>query len=325
MQGSRALRSAAVVILIFAAFMAGRSSVSPSKTREAAEATKTRHPQKLSAITPASSDKGAGRPNLQPASTQPTDPPLADQIDADLKRVAEFLAAAANETGDFSALSGTIAAWMDYDPEEAIAWLATGDRRDEILRIMFVAWGSKNPDTALAWLAANRETDRYQSAAFGLAGNLPSEEALQIAGTLDDPSHRAVIWAEAGVGLFADDQDAALERLAAAGFPDELERLTVKSWRRALSNISKRNAQNLASVFSSAIAAGAEFQGNSSEEIARELVAGITGAASFAKTRFQVPELSEQEIARAIENIEFVGQNTGQNQFNYNPAPDEDL
>jgi hypothetical protein len=325
MLGSRAFRSAVVVGSIFAAFIVGRSSVRPSKTSEPVEATKTRHPQSLSAITPASSDKRAERPDHQPASTQRTDPPLADQIDADLKKIAEFLAAAANEPGDLRALSETIAAWMDYDPEEAIAWLATGDRRDEILRIMFVAWGSKNPDAALAWLAANRDTDRYQSAAFGLARNLPSEEALQIAETLDEASHRAVIWAEAGVGLFAADQDAALERLAAAEFPDELERLTANSWRRALSNQSKRNAQNLASVFSSAVAAGAEFQGNSSEEIARELVAGITGGGSYDKIRFQVPELSEQEIARAIENIEFVGQDVGQNQFNYDPAPDEDL
>ena len=322
MQGSRALGSAAVVILIFAAFMVGRASVSPTETRAPAEATPTARPQKLSAIIPARTD-GTGLPERQrpSAATQPTDPAPEAQIDANLATVANFLSTAAGQIGDNGVLAETIAAWMDHDPDEAINWLANGDRGAEILPTMFVIWGQQNPSAALAWLAANRDTDRYPHAAFGLAGNLESEEALQLAETLNDPPRRATIWTVAGRALYADDQDAALERLAAAEFPDELERLTINSWRQALSNKSKRNAQNLASVFSAAVAAGAEFQGNSSEEITRELVAGVTGAGPFATTRFQVPTLSDTEIAHAIENLEFAGQN----QLNYNPAPEEDL
>ena len=322
MQGSRALRSGVVAISILAAFLVGRSSVRPSGPGETLEISRVEPPQKLSAITPADSElprRSASRDAS--ADTRLTDPPMASQIDDDLRTVAEFLSAAASKSGDLRDLAETISAWIDHDPDEAIDWLATGHRRDEILTMMFQVWGHNDPSAALSWLETNRETNRYEHAATGLASTLDSEEALKLAETLSDPSSRAMVWTEAGAELYAHDQEASLERLAAADFPDELERLMVKSWKQRLSNKSKRNAQNLASVFSSAVAAGANFEGQSSDEIARELVAGITGADSYSTTKFQVPKMSEAEIAHAIENLEFVGQN----QLNYAPTPDEDL
>lgn len=323
MQGSRALSFAVVAILIFAAFMIGRSSVRPTETSGPPKLSHTERPQKLSAITrvaPGSS----GHPDRQGASTgtRQTSPSPVGQIDADLETVAEFLSAAASEPGDLRALFRTIAAWMDHDPDEAIDWLASGDRRDEVIRMMFEAWGRQSPSAALAWLKANRESDRYQHAAFGLAGHLASEDALQLAETLNDPSRRAAIWTEAGVALYANNQDAALERLDAAEFPDELEHLTIRSWKQGLSNISKRNAQNLASVYSAARAAGAEFGGGSAAEVAHELVTGIQGGGQFSTTRFQVPNMSEREIDFALQHLRFED-NGGQ--LSYASSSEEDL
>ncbi len=312
MQGSRALSFAVVAILVLAAFMVGRLSVRPTETSEPPKLSQTQRPQKLSAITRNVPDR-SGRSNRQGASTgtRQTSPSLAGQIDADQKTVAEFLSATASATGNLRAMSEIVAAWMDHDPDEAIEWLASGDRRDDILRQMFEIWGRENPSSALAWIESKRETDRYEHAATGLAGNLEPEQALELAETLAEPSHRAEVWFEAGLGLYVNDSESALDRLAAAGFPDELESLMVKSWKQGLSNKSKRNAQNLASVYSAARAAGAEFGGGSAAEIAQELITGIQGNGEFSTTRFQVPNLSDGEIDFALQYLRFED-NSGQ-------------
>src|SRR5210317_2020163 len=71
---------------------------------------------------------------------------------------------------------------------------------------------------------------------------------------------------------------------------------------QANENKAKRNAQNLASVYSSAIAAGStECEGlTTAAAIVAEVVAGVAGADSFATTNFQVPNMSPDEITNAL-------------------------
>lgn len=90
---------------------------------------------------------------------------------------------------------------------------------------------------------------------------------------------------------------------------------------QANTNKAKRNAQNLASVYSSAIAAGASFSTQADAgAIVDSLVLGVSGADSFATTKFQVPNMSEDEKNNAEVYLEFVAKGAGpgdQPQLNY--------
>lgn len=65
-------------------------------------------------------------------------------------------------------------------------------------------------------------------------------------------------------------------------------------------NKAKRNAQNLASVYASATAAGATITGTTDTVICNQLVTGVTGADSFATTSFRVPNLTGTDFTSAI-------------------------
>jgi type IV pilus assembly protein PilA len=88
---------------------------------------------------------------------------------------------------------------------------------------------------------------------------------------------------------------------------------------QANTNKAKRNAQNLASVYSSAIAAGASFTGATDTALCQQLVAGVVGADSFSTTRFQVPNMDATEIANAVVYLERLDPVTAadQPQLNY--------
>ena len=70
----------------------------------------------------------------------------------------------------------------------------------------------------------------------------------------------------------------------------------------------KRNAQNLASVCASAVAAGADLRVNNKFAVISELVdSGLKGSKSsgFDSTVFKVPNLSSEEKLAASEHLEF--------------------
>ena len=71
-------------------------------------------------------------------------------------------------------------------------------------------------------------------------------------------------------------------------------------------NQSKRDAQNLASVYSSAVAAGAvELQDQTEIEAKVDLlVNGVYGGGRFDETLFQVPNLSDEEALAAMEHLQ---------------------
>jgi len=91
---------------------------------------------------------------------------------------------------------------------------------------------------------------------------------------------------------------------------------------QANTNKAKRNAQNLASVYSSCVAAGGTFTSTSAAGLVGELVTGKTGADSFADTNFQVPNMSAAEQTLAIGYLQYVAVPAGatagtQPQLNY--------
>ena len=98
---------------------------------------------------------------------------------------------------------------------------------------------------------------------------------------------------------------------------------------QANTNKAKRNAQNLASVFSSAIAAGATITGTDAAGVVGQLIAGVNGADSFATTNFQVPNMSQgadSEAEKAIVYLTFVAGDNSVTppvapQLNYNSNP----
>ena len=324
MNASKGVQILVVVALVTAAFFIGRSSV--GKTAKALAANPA--PQKqnrtpLSAIPPKSDEKTAD-PRTDIKKTEFTNNTVGSPQDlANAKSVSEFLAVAAGELENLWETAAVIQEWMEHDPDGALDWLADGDRRNDILRVMFAIWGEDNLEAASNWLAANKEMEGYQHAAAGLAVGLvendQSEAALAIADEIDDPLAKSYLWTRAGMDLYEADPDSARDRLGETDLPENLQRILFDTWRSALSNRAKRNAQNLASVFSSAQAAGAQFHGGSAAELASELVSGVTGSGSFATTLFQVPNMNEAALASAIENLAFE-----QGGLSYRPAPEDE-
>lgn len=68
---------------------------------------------------------------------------------------------------------------------------------------------------------------------------------------------------------------------------------------------SKRNAQNLASVYSSALAAGADIDGvRDVRGMVEKMTTGVYGSDGFESTMFRVPHLSEEEMEDAMRYLE---------------------
>jgi type IV pilus assembly protein PilA len=69
----------------------------------------------------------------------------------------------------------------------------------------------------------------------------------------------------------------------------------------------RRNAQNLSSVYSAAIAAGGTFSTATVSGVVGELVTGVVGGAEagFDTTRFQVPNMSATEQTNASTYLEY--------------------
>ncbi|MGI9242561.1 MAG: hypothetical protein ACR2RV_17315, partial [Verrucomicrobiales bacterium] len=75
---------------------------------------------------------------------------------------------------------------------------------------------------------------------------------------------------------------------------------------QAAANRPRTNAKNLASVFSSAVAAGADFADATDTASAIHLMTeGVYGSDSFSTTKFQVPPLSEEDLAQAAAYLDF--------------------
>ncbi|MGI9244971.1 MAG: hypothetical protein ACR2RV_29480, partial [Verrucomicrobiales bacterium] len=88
-----------------------------------------------------------------------------------------------------------------------------------------------------------------------------------------------------------------------SGLPDEIVLQVQERVRLAALNKARRNARNLASIYQSALAAGADIQGSTTHEIAQQIVAGVTGAGQFETTTFQMPNISVEEIDAALQNL----------------------
>ncbi|MGI9243134.1 MAG: hypothetical protein ACR2RV_20220, partial [Verrucomicrobiales bacterium] len=277
------------------AFFVGRASVKGPEP--ASEEPQRLQPPRLSAL------PGARGRQSDPRPRDPAQVGL-DLTDANISPPGslEFLTAELFDEGDVAEF---IVAWLETDPDGAIAWLASSEDRTEAFELIFRIWGSANLEAAEAWLAANAGIDEFQHAALGMALSLanrhPPERALQWFASVSDPLAIARFWGSVDPGLYVKSPELITERLAASGLPDHARSALHARWEIArYGDYAKRGAQNLASVYSSAVAAGAIFESDTPEELVRELSEGINGADSFSTTRFQVPNMSAAEIEAAL-------------------------
>ena len=261
-----------LLLVVTLGFFIGRYSVGETEPPKSAAAD-TNKPTKrpLTALDqPAPARERAGDPvKNQPTARERIE--LSEREEEILKTVSDYIADASEKMDDLDELGDVIKEWLVKDPDSAIEWLARGERRDDILRVIFTAWVEElDSDDARAWLAAHRDTEGYSSAvlgfALGLSENEEFEEALALADTIDDPLARTQIWNAAGGEVYDEDPDGTLLRLADSGLPEDLQIAMVEEWTQSRRNKSRRNAQNLASVYSSAVAAGADFEGRSSAD-----------------------------------------------------------
>jgi hypothetical protein len=128
-------------------------------------------------------------------------------------------------------------------------------------------------------------------------------------GVSDRTLDNVLSYEVASSALSSDDariRNAAMEQLQLS---PELREFAEQEIALAREGKSRRNAQNAASVFASASAAGADFGAITDSTTAiRTMVEGVYGSADegFDTTLFRLPQLSEEEIASAIAHLDFV-------------------
>ena len=319
----KALKQIAIVVLLVAAFLIGRGSVKPVTTEPK---TTTKRPVRLTALdTRSSSEKSSTLATTNPRENTQNTPYSSPTREA--KKATEIIAAIVAEENSYWQVNDLVLKWLEKDPDEAISWLATGEKREQVLVGIFGTWASNGPDAAEAWLTANPNFDGYESASYGLAIGLARTEgagkALDLLESISDPTSRAEIWAVAGFSLLQSDEDALYRRLSESDLPANLQESMIQDWQKKIARITrdkaKRNAQNLTSVYASALVAGASFESTTPDGIVREIVEGITGGDSFADTMFQVPNMSPEEIENALRHI---GSDTG-GSLTYSPSEED--
>jgi prepilin-type N-terminal cleavage/methylation domain-containing protein len=69
----------------------------------------------------------------------------------------------------------------------------------------------------------------------------------------------------------------------------------------------RRNAQNIASIYSAALAGGADVTGADKEEIIDKLIAGVNGIGAFESHTFLINGLSETEKVQAKKYLKLEG------------------
>ena len=220
---------------------------------------------------------------------------------------------------------GFIVDWVESNPDEAIRWLTDSGARPENLKMVFAILGANDQGDARDWLEENRDMAGFEHAALGLSMALANqgkhELALEWFASVSDPMGVAEFWGAVGKEVFLKDPEMALQRLALSGFPEGVREQLILSWGRHRHDVGRRNAQNLASVFSSATAFGAEFEGDDPEQLMRQLVDGVSVEREDGTTTFQVPRMSGAELEAARQ---FLTSTDGSLDYNPQSWPPED-
>ncbi|HWB01854.1 MAG TPA: hypothetical protein VG796_02445 [Verrucomicrobiales bacterium] len=228
-----------------------------------------------------------------------------------VRNVPPELLAALGKRPDSDALWRIIGDWLKTNPDEAVAFLSGGDKRDELLQNTFRKWAEGDVESASRWLSAHGSAPGRDAMAAGLASGCAKgdpQAAMQWAASIHDPALKLAAGGTAGYEFYRTSDEEAAKALTTCGLPPSAFEALRAEWQRRLTATSSRNAQNVASTFNAARAAGSETQAETVESVIQLLNAGIKGGGQFRSSTFSVDlsQLTEREMAITKSRLEIV-------------------
>ena len=104
---------------------------------------------------------------------------------------------------------------------------------------------------------------------------------------------------ETGYEFYRQSDASAQESLKSMGFPDSASSPLMEAWKTRFDATSKRQAQNAASTFGAAQAAGANLKASSLADAMTLLAAGVSGSGVYTTSIFKVPTADQTEREQA--------------------------
>ena len=218
------------------------------------------------------------------------------------------------ESKQQGAIENLLSTWLAGNPDEMLQFLSSSPRRDDILRKITTLWAGTDPAAASSWLAGHPDTAGHDAMAAGLAAAVVKDEpdaALQWVASINDPLQKLAGAQAAGYEFFRQSDETALEALRKMGMPaSSIEPAMLELWKRRLGGVSRRGAQNLASAYAAAKAAGGDLKPENVEEVIAALNEGIKGAGQFSSTLFKVDTTgyTERERGASKTHLEISGE-----------------
>lgn len=287
------IRGMGIALLVALGFFAGRLSMNPS-----VEGTPAPPSQPLvSMLPPLPGNASAAEVDANEADEAGSEEASPGEIPPEVLKMLSALASVM----DSDQYAEAVRAWLAQDPEGAIGYLTEATKHpQEMTRWLVQMWSEIDPEKASAWLIAQSESEHRDSAIEGLTrgiANSDPESALRWVSQIDNPLIKYRAARRAGYQQFRYDPVLAEERLLKTGLPASGIEALMGNWERTWEARSRRNAQNVSSVFAAALAAGAAFEGTSAAEVIREVSIGKTvEGGAFDGEFFGVPNLTEREV-----------------------------
>ncbi len=247
----------------------------------------------------------SGKKSKEPAGQPAPDSQIGANDAKELLSILESL----GEKRDMEGVERTLAKWMAADPDAVIAFLSASANRDGILIKLTALWAKQDPAAASSWLAGHRDRLGHDAMVSGLVSTVVREEpeaAVKWVSAMKDPLLKAAAAQDAGYEFYRQSDDAAGKALTEMGLPESASPAMFGAWEKRFAEFARRDAQNIASVFNAARAAGAEVNAQTVEDIRALLSAGIKGSGAFSSNMFKVDttDRSPRETAATVGHLE---------------------
>lgn len=299
------------LVLAISAAVAGFLAGQRFPVQTTVEAGKDPESTLLTGIADAAHGSPAGSPGSHGKSTPDnTNAPRGNTPSLRLVQTLEELAAA-KRRGDVEHL---LATWLARNPEEVLRFLQSSPHRDDLLRKAATAWAATDAVGASTWLAAHPSVAGRDAMAAGLAAAVAGDEpdaAIQWVASIKDPLQKLAGARGAGYEFFRTSDDTALAALSKMGMPaSSLDPELLEAWKRSLDEKSRRGAQNIASAYAAAKAAGAASSATDADAAIQEITNGLNGSGAFSTSVFKVnlDPWTAREQAATRDYLKFEGQ-----------------
>lgn len=221
---------------------------------------------------------------------------------------------AASQSHCDAELIGVFPQWLASHPDDALAFVSASPQRDALLRIATRRWAETDPVAASAWLAEHNDFGGRDAMAAGIASAIANGDpaaAVAWAASIRDAALKFSAAEDSGYAFYLAGDETARDAFRRMGLPETaIPALLNGAMAKKLDALARRGAQNLASTYGAARAAGAVIEAESVDGIMQALSAGVSGSGQFSGTLFQVDTSvwPERERAESMTRLELVGE-----------------